>query len=172
MAPPPGMLPVGDTRLCKLQKSIYGLKQANRNWYQKLSSALLNFGYTQSQADHTMFFQSTSQGYTCILVYVDDLLISGNDESAITRLKEHLHSKFNIKDLGKLKYFLGIEVSQSSQGIYISQRKYAMDILHSFNQLGAAPSKIPISHNVSPELKHDRPLDDTSKLRRLVGKLL
>jgi len=107
-----------------------------------------------------------------LLIYVDDIIISGDDTSAITALKQHLHSQFNIKDLGKLKYFLGIEVSQSSKGIYISQRKYALDILHEFNLLGTAPSRLPMSHNPSPTNKDDQLLDDPQKFRRLIGKLL
>ena len=172
MTPPPGLLPPSDTRVCKLSKSIYGLKQANRNWYQKLSAVLLNFNYTQSEVDHTLFFQSTETSYSCLLVYVDDLIITGNDPTAIDALKLHLHRHFNIKDLGKLKYFLGIEVSQSAEGIFISQRKYALDILHEFDQLGAAPSRIPMSHNSQPCQGRDPPLNNPEKFRRLIGKLL
>jgi len=137
--PPPDMLLLDDSRVCKLQKSLYGLKQANHIWYQKLTNALLEFGYTQSNADYTLFFKSTESNYTCLLIYVDDIIISGDYEGEISNLKLHLHQQFHIKDLGKLKYFLGIGVSQSSKDIYISQRKYALDILHEFNQLGAAP---------------------------------
>lgn len=102
-----------------------------------------------------------------------DDIISGNDEEAINELKSHLHDSFHIKDLGKLKYFLGIEVSQSRKDIYISQRKYALDILHEFKQLGSTPSSIPIKHNLTHELfDANPPLHDPSKYRRLIGKLL
>lgn len=135
------------TKVCKLKKSFYGLKQANRNWYQKITNALISFDYTQSHADYTLFFKSTDTSYTRLLIYVDDLIISGNDDGAIVDQKSHLHDVFHIKDLGKLKYFLDIEVSQSSNGIYISQRKYALDILHEFEQLDHL---IPIPHYMTP----------------------
>lgn len=73
------MLPIDDKRVCKLKKSLYGLKQANRNWYEKLTKALI-FGYTQSHVDYILFFQKTQTSYTCLLIYVDDLIISGDDE--------------------------------------------------------------------------------------------
>jgi len=83
----------------------------------------------QSEADHSVFYCHTSLGKCVYLVvYVDDIVITGNDDSKISQLK-HLFSHFQTKDLGRLKYFLGIEVAQSKEGIIISQRKYALDIL-------------------------------------------
>lgn len=102
---------------------------------------------------------------------MDDLIISGDDQVEIDNLKKHLHQEFHIKDLEKLKYFLGIEVSQSDIGIFISQRKYAFDILHDFGQLGTSPSKISMPHN-SKDSDTDIPLKDLSSYKILIGKLL
>lgn len=136
------MLPSNDKRVCKLKKSLYGLKQANKNWYKKLTNALVSFGYTQSHVGYTLFFKNTESFYTCLLIYVDDLIISCDNETEINILKEHLYKQFYIKDLSKLKYFFGIKVSQSKQGVSISQRKYALDILHEFRKLGMRKHKL------------------------------
>ena len=83
-----------------------------------------------SGVDHSVFYRHSSSG-RCIylVVYVDDIVITGNDQDGITDLKQHLFKHFRTKDLGRLKYFIGIEVAQSRSGIVISQRKYALDIL-------------------------------------------
>jgi len=114
MVPPQGLLPEGDPRVCRLHKSLYGLKQASRNWIHKLSSSLFTLGFLQSKVEPTLFYLRTVSSYTCVLIYVDDLVIAGDDLPAIASLKDHLRSLFHIKDLGNLKYFLGIEVSSSA----------------------------------------------------------
>ena len=92
MVPPQGLLLDGDSRVCKLTKSLYGLKQASRNWFHKLSNSLLYLGYTQSKVESTLFYLQTSSNYTCILIYVDDLIIAEDDPSTIASLKDHLIS--------------------------------------------------------------------------------
>ncbi|GJZ98587.1 cysteine-rich receptor-like protein kinase 8 [Tanacetum coccineum] len=87
--------------VCKLKRSLYGLKQAPRQWFFKLYSALLDFGYTQSKTDYSLFVKKEGTGFTVVLVYVDDLLITGNDESQINSLKAQLSSVFHMKDLGE-----------------------------------------------------------------------
>ena len=87
-------------------------------------------GYKQIQGDHTLFIKhSISRGVTSLIVYVDDIIVTGNDEKKNNTLKRCLAKEFEIKDLGKLKYFLGIEVARSKQGIFISQHKYVIDLL-------------------------------------------
>ena len=87
-------------------------------------------GYKQSQGDHTLFIKHSSVGgVTALLVYVDDIIVTGNDEKEKHELKQKLVKEFEIKELGKLKYFLGIEVTYSTQGIFISQQKYVTDLL-------------------------------------------
>lgn len=148
MTLPPGYGQQGETRVCRLLKSLYGLKQASRNWYSKLSSVLLSDGFTQSAADHSLFTRTIGSSFTVILVYVDDILVAGNDLSAITALKTSLDNRFKIKDLGTMKYFLGLEVAQSPLGIFVNQRKYTLDILDDSGNLGSRPAPFPMDQNL------------------------
>ncbi|CAM8931696.1 unnamed protein product [Rhodiola kirilowii] len=108
MKPPPGLLNVPSGYVCRLQKSLYGLKQAPRNWFAKLSSYLWAFGFRQSYANYSLFSYQIGGTTLHVLVYVDDLIIARNDSSSISKFKSYLSSCFHMKDLGTLKYFLGI----------------------------------------------------------------
>ncbi|XP_021736562.1 uncharacterized protein LOC110703119 [Chenopodium quinoa] len=113
MTPPPGYsVPVG--KVCKLKRSLYGLRQASRCWNIELSKFLVSQGYVQSKEDYSMFIRSVGDSFTVVIAYIDDLLVSGNDSGEISSLKTKLHSTFTIKDLGALTYFLGIELLDCS----------------------------------------------------------
>ncbi|KAL6320644.1 hypothetical protein AAG906_008644 [Vitis piasezkii] len=124
MSPPPGLRRQGENLVCHLHKSLYGLKQASRQWFAKFSTAIQAAGFVQSKADYSLFTCRKGKSFTTLLIYVDDILITGNDVNAIVALKQFLHSHFRIKDLGDLKYFLGIVVSRSKKGISISTKIY------------------------------------------------
>ena len=118
---PPGFVAKGESGLvCKLRCSLYGLKP--RAWFSRFSSVVKEFGMIRSAADHSVFYHHSSTGQ-CIylIVYVDDIIITGSDQNGIQKLKQHLFSHIQTKDLGKLKYFLGIEVAQSNSEVVISQ---------------------------------------------------
>ena len=106
-----------------------------------------------------------------MLIYVDDILITGNNVKDILALKQFLHSHFRIKDLGDLKYFLGIEVSRSNKGISISQRKYALEIFKDGGFLGAKPVSFPMEQNIKFSYLGEL-LKDPSQYRQLVGCLI
>ena len=126
---PPGFRTPDTTQVCRLHKSLYGLKQAPRCWFAKLSESLKEYGFIQDVSDYSLFTFVHGDIRLHVLVYVDDLLISGSSPAAIQVFKEYLSSCFHMKDLGHLKYFLGIEVARSSTGIYLCQRKYVLDII-------------------------------------------
>lgn len=129
MALPSGVTVTEPNQVCRLTKSLYGLKQASRQWFAKLSSALLSLGFVQSQSDHSLFTKKTTDSFTALLVYVDDVILTGTSVTEINSVKQFLDDRFKIKDLGCLKYFLGLEVSRSHKGIHLCQCKYALDIL-------------------------------------------
>ncbi|GJX00606.1 retrovirus-related pol polyprotein from transposon TNT 1-94, partial [Tanacetum coccineum] len=106
--------------VCKLKKSLYGLKQANRQWFTKLTSFLISLGFQQSYADTSLFTLHTQNNFLTLLVYVDDILLADNNQSLLNSIKQQLHETFSIKDLGPLHYYLGIEILRNSTGITMS----------------------------------------------------
>lgn len=122
--------------MCKLLKSLYGLKQAPRAWFECFTSHLLSLGFVTSFADTSLFIRKAGASITYLLLYVDDIIVTGNDPSYITDLLFKLKLKFGMTDLGSLKYFLGLEVNSTIVGILVSQTKYAQDVLHRFGMNG------------------------------------
>lgn len=122
---------------CKLLKSLYGLKHASQQWNIKFTQAFIKHGYVQSKLDYSLFTKSRGTQQVILLVYVDDLLITGTYLEIINELKVILHSCFKLKDLGSVRYFLGLELARSSEGILINQRKYVMELII-LTGLGAA----------------------------------
>ncbi|KAI9197977.1 hypothetical protein LWI28_007873 [Acer negundo] len=172
MSPPPGLRRQGEEHLvCRLHKSLYGLKQASRQWFAKFTEAICSAGYIQSRADYSLFTRTKGKSFTALLIYVDDILITGNDSISIAETKTFLHSHFHLKDLGKLKYFLGIEFSASKNGIFISQRKYALEIIKDAGLLGAAPINTPMERGLKLSDNSDL-LKEPGQYRRLVGRLI
>ncbi|XP_068328083.1 uncharacterized mitochondrial protein AtMg00810-like [Pyrus communis] len=156
---------------CKLHKSIYGLKQSPRAWYAKLSSVLENFGFKRSHADSSLFVRIGSVGKLVVLIYVDDIIITGDNIDEIHTLKHSLHQQFAIKDLGVLKYFLGIELATSPKGLFLSQRKYVIDLLQEVKMMDCKPTRTPLDSKLKLDLTGE-PLSDISYYQRLVGKLI
>ncbi|KAL5581999.1 hypothetical protein UlMin_014441 [Ulmus minor] len=172
MQPPPGFRRQGETLLCRLHKSIYGLKQASRSWFQKFFSTIHEFGFEQSRADYSLFTKVSGDSFTAILLYVDDMIITGNDDKSITAVKDFLGSRFKLKDLGPLKYFLGVEVARSKTEISINQRKYTLDIFKEAGLLGAKPAKFPMEQNLKLDPSIGDLLENPTHYRRLIGKLI
>ena len=173
MEQPPGFVAQGESGLvCRLRRSLYDLKQSPQAWFSRFSSVIQEFGMLRSTADHSVFYHHNSLGQCIYLVvYVDDIVITGSDQDGIQKLKQHLFTHFQTKDLGKLKYFLGIEIAQSSSGVVLSQRKYALDILEETGMLDCKPVDTPMDPNVKLVPGQGEPLGDPGRYRRLVGKL-
>ena len=124
-------------KVCKLQKALYGLKQSPRAWFDRFTKVIQMNDYTQWQSDHTLFVKFSTRGKVAILiVYVDDKILTRDYDEEKVSLKNLLAKEFEIKDLGHLKYILGMEVAQSKNWICISQRKYILDLLEETGMLG------------------------------------
>ncbi|GJY13628.1 ribonuclease H-like domain-containing protein [Tanacetum coccineum] len=175
MKPPQGFYPGDDNIVCRLKKSIYGLKQAPRQWNAKLTSVLVENGFCQSKSDYSLYTKSVGDVFLALLVYVDDIIVTGNNAVEIDKFKVFLKGKFKIKDLGKLKYFLGIEVVDTKSGISLNQRKYVLDLLSEYGMLACKPSKTPLMSKLSisnePTAK-DPLLVNIVDYQKLMGKLI
>jgi len=174
MEQPPGFVAQGESGLvCKLHCSLYGLKQSPRVCFGKFSRVVQNFGLKRCEADHSVFYGYTSSD-KCVylMVYVDDIVITRNDITRIAQLNNHLFSHFQTKDLGRLKYFLGIEVTQSKEGVIISQRKYALDILEETRLTNTKSIDSPMDSNQKLTRDQGELFSDPERYRRLVGKLI
>ncbi|KAL4030573.1 hypothetical protein IC575_008819 [Cucumis melo] len=135
-------------QVCKLQKSLYGLKQSLRAWFDRFTTFVKSQGYSQGHSDHTLFTKaSKTEKIAILIVYVDDIVLTGDDQTEISQLKQRMGDEFEIKDLENLKYFLGMEVARSKEGISVSQRKYTLDLLTETDMLGCRPADTPIEFN-------------------------
>lgn len=155
--------------MCKLQKALYGLRQAPRAWYSTFSAFLLSSGFVNSKADTSLFIYSTESVITLVLVNVDDLIIRGNNESFITEFVAQLGSKFAMKDLGSLSFFLGIEVNYNSSGLVLTQTKYTKELLQKAGMTSYKSSAIPAS--VKPAPCADDMFTDITLFRTLLRSL-
>ncbi|GAB2268978.1 Belongs to the helicase [Dionaea muscipula] len=172
MEQPPGFVAQGECDcVCRLKKSLYELRQSLRAWFGRFNSVVLEFRLHQSVKDPSVFYRTSSDGCIFLVVYVDDIVITGSDNARITLLKTFLHSHFQTKDLGSLRYFLGIEVSRCKREIFLSQRKYALDLLRDTGMLDCMPRDTPMLPELRLLSAEGAVLDDSNRYRRLVGKL-
>ena len=125
------------TYVCKLRKALYGLKQAPRAWFEKLKSAFIAWGFSNSFSDTSLFFTHKGGRPLFLLVYVNDILITGEDSNAIQQLIKDLNIQFSLKTLGPVNYFLGFEVIRSPSSLHLSKTKYAIDFLNKTKLLHA-----------------------------------
>ncbi|KAH9677665.1 retrovirus-related pol polyprotein from transposon RE1 [Citrus sinensis] len=140
--------------VCKLHKSLYGLKQAPRAWYDKLKGCLISWGFTTTSSDTSLFVRKIKTSMIIVLIYVDDILITGPNTEELEGFITEFSKTFALKDLGVLSYFLGIEVLYDADCMYLSQRKYIRDLL----------SKVEMT-----ECKGiDTPMSTGSKLQKIV----
>ena len=171
MEQPPGFVAQGEIgKVCCLRKSLYGLKQSPRAWFGKFSQAIEKFGLQKSKSDHSVFYRNSSSGIILLVVYVDDIVITGSDSTGISSLKSFLQGQFHTKDLGMLRYFLSVEVMWRKHGIFLSQRKYVLHLLSKTGKLGAKPCSSPMAPGI--HLTREGELfEDPERYKRLVGKL-
>ncbi|XP_019255062.1 PREDICTED: uncharacterized protein LOC109233640 [Nicotiana attenuata] len=168
----PQGLKVEDTQLvCRLRKSLYVLKQASRQWYDKLAESLYSRGFRHSTNDYSLFYKKQGESSVFVAVYVDDVILTGTNLEEIKALKTHLHNQFKIKDLGKLHYFLGLEMLYKDDGVLISQRKFITDLLKEYDCMGYSVVSSPLDSSTKLKAEEGPLMSDPSYYRKLVGKL-
>ncbi|XP_019260741.1 PREDICTED: uncharacterized protein LOC109238720 [Nicotiana attenuata] len=143
----------------------------SRQWYAKLSEALCSRGYAHSMLDYSLFYKKEGTNAIYVTIYVDDIVVTGTDVVELERLKCFLHASFKIKDLGKMHYFLGVEVLYKADGVVISQRKFALDLLKEYDCLSQSGFSSPLDPTVKLKAKEGATLQDPTYYRKLVGKL-
>ncbi|KAK1420567.1 hypothetical protein QVD17_22267 [Tagetes erecta] len=169
---PPGFVdPQKPDHVCLLHKALYGLKQAPRAWFQRLSTALQALGFTGSKTDPSLFVYSSKGTLLYMLVYVDDIILTGNNPQAINHIVSSLHKTFAVKDMGNLSYFLGIEIIPSGNNIILSQRKYINELLDKANLSSAKPVPSPITTTANLAIRDSPLFPDPVKYRQIVGAL-
>jgi len=157
--------------VCKLHKSLYGLRQTPRSWFSKLSTKLLSLGFSESKADTSLFVLQKFNSMIYILIYVDDILITSSSASVIHNIIHSLQTTFAVKDLGSLAYFLGVEALWCTDGMYLTQRKYIADLLKRSKMENVKPCTSPMASNCRLTSTDGTPFEDISLYRSIVGSI-
>nr|KAJ0204217.1 hypothetical protein LSAT_V11C500278180 [Lactuca sativa] len=162
--------PTKPHHVCRLHKALYGLKQAPRAWFNKLKTYLVDQGFKACQSDTSLFVHISSTTIIYILVYVDDVIITGNDAVKIQRFINQLHRVFALKDLGHLHHFLGLQIISSATGLDLSQQRYILDILDRSKMIDASPLSTPADPG-SRLSKDGEPFHDPTIFCQIMGSL-
>ncbi|XP_024164269.1 uncharacterized mitochondrial protein AtMg00810 [Rosa chinensis] len=172
MTQPPGFVDSSrPSYVCKLHKALYGLKQAPRDWFQRMSSFLLSVGFHHSKADSSLFIYQHGLHVIFFLLYVDDIVVTGSSDRLLQSFIDALGRGFDIKDLGPLHYFLGLQVTPHSNGLLINQLKYAHDILKKHDLLHNQPVSTPMSAKTVLTTHDGDLLANPTVFREMVGSL-
>ncbi|GJX59951.1 retrovirus-related pol polyprotein from transposon TNT 1-94 [Tanacetum coccineum] len=171
MTPPPGVSHKPG-EVCKLRKALYGLKQAPRAWYEKFATVVTSLGFVSSHHDSALFVKHSSAGRILLSLYVDDMIITGDDSVGIEYLKLELAHRFAMKDLGSLRYFLRIEVASSPKGYILSQSKYIGKLVDRARITEKMVEDIPINAKAKYTPTDGDPFPDPSLYRTIVGSLV
>jgi hypothetical protein len=163
---------VPEGMVCHLRRSLSDLKQTPRAWFQHFASVVTAAGFSASAHDPTLFIHVSPRGRTLLLLYADDMIITGDDPEYIAFVKAHLSDQFLMSDLGPLRYFLGIEISSTSEGFFLSQKKYIQDLLDRASLTDHRTVETPMELNVHLMSTVDEPLEDPTRYRHIVGSLV
>ncbi|KAK4364469.1 hypothetical protein RND71_015827 [Anisodus tanguticus] len=165
------VVPGQEKKVCLLKKSLYGLKQAHRAWYNMFSGFVSKLGFSHSKFDQSLFIYRKGVDMSYILLYVDDIILTASSSSLRQSIMSLLAAEFAMKDLSPLNYFLGIVVTQYAGGLFLSQKKYDKEIIEK-----AEISSYKLSHtlvDIKAKLSNDvgTPYNDPTHYRSLAGAL-
>ena len=149
MDQPEGFISLGqEKKVCRLVKSLYGLKKAPKQWHENFDKVMMSNGFTINECDKCVYVQDTNNGYVIVCLYVDDMLILGRNNYIITTTKKMLSSKFNMKDLGVADVILGIKISRTSGGLILPQSHYIEKLLDKFDKDESNNARTPVAINL------------------------
>ncbi|GJZ41098.1 putative ribonuclease H-like domain-containing protein, partial [Tanacetum coccineum] len=159
-------------KVYKVVKALYGLHQAPRAWYETLSSFLLKNGFRRGTIDKTFFIKKNKSDIMLVQVYMDDIIFGSTKKSMCTEFEEVMHKRFQMSSMGELSFFLGLQVKQQPDGIFISQDKYVADILKKFDFCSIKTATSPIESN-KPLVKDEDGVEvDVHEYRSMIGSLM
>jgi len=163
----------GNKLVCKLNKSLYGLRQSGRNWNTLLNDLLISQNFVQSMSDSCIYSRINDSSSMIILVWVDDLLICSDNENDLISFKRVLSNRFRMKDLGKLSWFLGIQFEYENDCITMFQSNFISRILDKFSMTESTPRTLPCDIHVNKfDFSDSPPLDDPRIYREIIGSLI
>ncbi|GJS00160.1 putative ribonuclease H-like domain-containing protein [Tanacetum coccineum] len=147
---PPGFEdPAHPNKVYRVVKALYGLHQAPRAWYERLSTFLLKHGYRRGAIDKTLFIKKDRRDIMLVQVYVDDIIFGSTKSSMVKDFEDLMQKEFKMSSMGELTFFLGLQVKQTTAGIFLSQDKYVQDILNKFDFRTIKPASTPIEAHKS-----------------------
>jgi hypothetical protein len=158
--------------LCKLKKALYGLKQAPKTWYSRLDKYLHHAGFKKGSANNNLYMKVTQDSILLIEVYVDDIIFGSIDERLSHDFSKDMHNEFEMSLLRELSFFLGLQIPQSNQRIFISQTKYIREMLKRFVMEYCKPVITPMQTNCKLSKDDDSKPTDQRKCRSMIGSLL
>ncbi|WCJ23989.1 Retrovirus-related Pol polyprotein from transposon RE1 [Euphorbia peplus] len=171
---PPGFEdPKFPDHVYKLKKALYGLKQAPRAWYERLTKFLLSKGFVRGCVDTTLFTLKKNKDILIAQVYVDDIIFGATNESLCREFSDHMKAEFEMSMMGELTFFLGLQIKQSNDGVFINQAKYTREVLKKFGMMDSNAVDIPmdVSKDIDDEEKAGKPVD-IKIYRGMIGSLL
>ncbi|GJT16039.1 putative ribonuclease H-like domain-containing protein [Tanacetum coccineum] len=159
-------------KVYKVEKALYGLHQAPRAWYETLSTYLLDNGFQRGKIDKTLFFRRDKGDILLVQVYVDDIIFGSTKKSLCTEFEKMMHKKFQMSSMGELTFFLGLQVKQKEDGIFINQDKYVTEILKKFSFTNVKTASTPMETQ-KPLLKDKDSVEvDVHMYRSMIGSLM
>lgn len=170
---PEGYIKKGEEeKVYKLKKALYGLKQAPRAWYSRIEAYFMREQFERCPSEHTLFTKSNGGKLLIVSLYVDDLIFTGNDREMCDEFKNSMMLEFEMTYLGLVKHFLGVEVKQCSEGIFICQRRYAREVLARFGMDESNAVKNPIVPGTKLQKDEGDAKVDETVFKQVVGSLM
>lgn len=172
MHQPPGFVDKSKPHhVCKLHKALYGLKQAPRAWNARFASYLFRLGFVSSKSDNSLFVYRKGHHLAYLLLYVDDILLTGSSRELIAGIIDHLKKEFPITDRGRPNHFLGIKVEYNNSGVLLTQKQYATEIIARAGMTECKPVSTPVDVNSKLSADSGARLQNATEYRSLAGAL-
>jgi hypothetical protein len=170
---PPGFEnPKFSNHVFKLHKALYGLKQAPRTWYERLKAFLLEKGFRMGLVDKTLFLLKQGTNILLVQIYMDDIIFGGSSHALVAKFSDTMSREFEMSMMGKLTFFLGLQIKQTRKGTFMHQVKYTKDVLKKFDMGEAKLLSTPMSTTTALDEDKEGEAVDQKKYRSMIGSLL